>query len=189
MSFKIGDKIRRKEDERSGWWCDLCDRYSVKPDATLTVVKVNDYNEVFVKELRPHFGYQLDRFELVEALVDDQIKEAYDLAQSLVGKTVKLSSDKTNYTVKHVLLRRKGDTYGLGHSSNKHLDEHGWLVAVAIGSMNVPVGMVEEVPTEVTVKLNDSYSAVVSKDTVKVGCQTFPIDILKKLQTAADSLK
>lgn len=39
----------------------------------------------------------------------------------------------------------------------------------------------------VTVKLNDKYDAIVSKDTVVVGCQTFPIDIIDKLVKARNS--
>jgi len=40
----------------------------------------------------------------------------------------------------------------------------------------------------VEVVLNDSYTAIVSKDTVKVGCQTFPITVLKALVAAHKKL-
>lgn len=36
----------------------------------------------------------------------------------------------------------------------------------------------------VKVKLNDDYDAIVSKDTIEVGCQTFPISILDELVEA-----
>lgn len=36
----------------------------------------------------------------------------------------------------------------------------------------------------VEVKLNESYTAIVSKDTIKVGCQTFKIGILTSLLAA-----
>ena len=38
----------------------------------------------------------------------------------------------------------------------------------------------------ITVKLNDKYSAEITKDVVKVGCQTFPHDIILKV---ADAIK
>ena len=40
---------------------------------------------------------------------------------------------------------------------------------------------------EVTVKLNDSHDAIVTKDKIKVGCQTFSIDIIDKLVEARNS--
>lgn len=39
-------------------------------------------------------------------------------------------------------------------------------------------------PKTETVKLNDSYIAEVTKDSVKVGCQTFPISIIDALVAA-----
>lgn len=43
-------------------------------------------------------------------------------------------------------------------------------------------------PNSVEVKLNDKYSAVVTKGTITVGCQIFSADILKELTTAHASL-
>lgn len=43
-------------------------------------------------------------------------------------------------------------------------------------------------PTSVRVRLNDSYTAVVGKDKIVVGCQSFKTDIVKKLQNALDEL-
>jgi hypothetical protein len=40
---------------------------------------------------------------------------------------------------------------------------------------------------EISVKLNDTYTAVVSKDGITVGCQTFPLDVAKKVFEAAAS--
>jgi len=41
---------------------------------------------------------------------------------------------------------------------------------------------------EVTVKLNDEYSAIVSPDGIKVGCQKFSIDTLKELYQAYEQV-
>jgi hypothetical protein len=40
----------------------------------------------------------------------------------------------------------------------------------------------------IEIQLNDSYTAVVSKDTVKVGCQEFPVSKLKELLEAHSSI-
>jgi hypothetical protein len=39
------------------------------------------------------------------------------------------------------------------------------------------------------VKLNDQYSAVVRKDRITVGCQTFPIGIIDELVKARQSVQ
>ena len=41
---------------------------------------------------------------------------------------------------------------------------------------------------QIDVKLNDKYTAKVSKDSITVGCQTFPTSILKELSEAYDKL-
>ena len=43
-------------------------------------------------------------------------------------------------------------------------------------------------PEHVEVKLNSQYNAIVTSDTIQVGCQKFPISILKDLQDAHKSL-
>jgi len=49
---------------------------------------------------------------------------------------------------------------------------------------NLPLDSIEEIPQSYDVKLNHEYTATITKDTIKVGCQTFPISILDKLQDA-----
>jgi len=192
MNFKVGDKVKRKATQMDAWWKDLCRDYTTTPDAILTVVEHRDNGGLLLKEMAKGYEYTGKYFELAETSLEAQIKEAYDLAQSLIGKTVKFDTDERNYTVKSVLLRRNDDDAGLDYSSTKHLNQHGWVVAVKIinhlGRINVPVGMVKEVPSETKVVLNSSQTAIVTKDTITVGCQTFPVDILKKLQTAVDNL-
>jgi len=43
-------------------------------------------------------------------------------------------------------------------------------------------------PKTKEVKLNGNYAAIVSKDDVKVGCQTFPYDVIKEIVKAHDSI-
>ena len=44
-------------------------------------------------------------------------------------------------------------------------------------------------PTTVEVKLNNEHTAIVKADSIQVGCQSFPIDILDKLNEARATLK
>lgn len=46
-----------------------------------------------------------------------------------------------------------------------------------------------EQPETITVKLNDSHSAIVSKDGIKVGCQSFTHDSIKELWLACEKMK
>lgn len=46
-----------------------------------------------------------------------------------------------------------------------------------------------QVVTEVSVKLNDQYTAVVSKTGIVVGCQTFSLESLAKLTEALEKIK
>ena len=43
-------------------------------------------------------------------------------------------------------------------------------------------------PEEYKVKLKDNYIAIVSKDHIKVGCQTFPVSNIKDLQVAYNKI-
>jgi hypothetical protein len=49
--------------------------------------------------------------------------------------------------------------------------------------------LVSKSPKVVKVKLNENHTAEVSKDGIKVGCQTFPIGIVEELEKAIKSLE
>jgi 5'(3')-deoxyribonucleotidase len=44
-------------------------------------------------------------------------------------------------------------------------------------------------PISYKVKLNDNHEAVVTKDSIKVGCQTFPHSVVEELKAAIEKLK
>jgi hypothetical protein len=46
-----------------------------------------------------------------------------------------------------------------------------------------------DTPEYIEVKLNDSYTAKIYKNKIKVGCQEFPIEIVEKLKKALGELK
>jgi len=188
-TIKIGDTVVRRVSDRDIWWNNSCNKHKLPADGHYVVVGFSSGGGgLRLQGFGSDFSFTKTCFDLVVVTPEQEYKEA----KKLIGKTVKFSTDVRNYTVESVLLRRDDDAVGLDYSSTKHLNQHGWVVAVKISnhlaSINVPVGMVKEVPSETEVVLNSSHTAVVTKDTITVGCQTFPVDILKKLQTAVDNL-
>lgn len=115
------------------------------------------------------------------------VKEQILLAQSYVGKTVvdiNAKWDKMNIT--------GWDLIPMGKDSSATVEEeakiHGFCVAVKSTNYIVPVLSVMLSPTEIRVKLNAKYDAIVARDGITVGCQTFPVTILNDLKKALDSL-
>lgn len=129
--------------------------------------------------------------------IDEQIA----LAKSFIGKTVQ-SNPKgetrgvaVSYSVIYDL-----EKYYANHELESHdavqkvFDRDGFVVLLEwYDPDNTFCGNsvlnVIECPKEEIVKLNDNYQAVVSKDTIKVGCQTFPVSILDELKEAHKKLQ
>lgn len=187
--FKVGDKVKRKADQMDGWWANQCDGYNVKPDEIFQVVSHHGAGAINLKGLEEGFGYTEKYFELAEASEETKMQEAFALAKSLVGKTIVCNDGDAKYIVTGVIFRQdKTDDSGLGWSCNKFLKENGWLVGVKFNSMNYPVQLVKEVPTDIDVKLNGSYTATVSKGKVKIHGVTFPIEKIQEILDAHNKL-
>lgn len=182
MEFKAGDKVKRKADHMDVWWNGICVANSVKPDDVLTVSKFVPVYQLYLEGFKECFdAFDAFRFDLVSSHTD--MESEYQRALKLVGKKIVVGKDK--YGVQNVLFRRGNDHHYLSLESIDHIKKHGWVAAVVFSnSRNLPVSMVKEAPSELSVELNDSYTAVISKDGVKVGCQTFPI---KKIQEIIDT--
>lgn len=48
--FKTGDLVRRRKEDRDGWWTKSCLRNNIRPDATL-VVTWADYGYISLQKL------------------------------------------------------------------------------------------------------------------------------------------
>ena len=174
--YKVGDKVKRKAEDRDGWWNDMCEHVNVKPDDVLTVSKFLSTYDLYLEGFERCFNSF--RFELVSSPTD--MESEYQRALKLVGKKIVVGRDK--HTVQNVLFRRGNDRERLSCESIDHITKHGWVVAVVFGgSRNLPVSMAKEAPSELSVELNDSCTAVISKDGVKVGCQTFSIEKIQEI--------
>jgi hypothetical protein len=189
MQFKAGDKVKRKADQMDSWWLEQCHDYSIKPDTIFEVDEYRDNGGILLKGAKQGYAYTGKYFELAEVSEETKMKEAFALARSLVGKTVVCDDGDTKYNVAGVIFRQdKTDHGGLGYTCETFLKDNGWVVGVKFNSMNYPVQMVKELPTDIDVKLNGSYTATVSKGSVKVGCQTFPIEKIQEIIDAHNKL-
>jgi hypothetical protein len=156
---------------------------------TYTVDKVDVWDKpvVYLKDCggRPYYA---SYFSLVK---NRSMEEKLEIAKSYIGKTVKIKTNTTKFTVKKVnIVLDHHDAELLKVGSMVVLEEIsnvGYAVVVSDDSVAYPVLSVEPVE-EVEVRLKNNYSAIVSKDTIKVGCQTFPSSILEELMTAYKSL-
>ncbi len=128
------------------------------------------------------------RFDFVEAYVEPTpvptIKEQITLAKSLIGKTVKSTAGIKFKVNKWTLTTEDNE---LSVLVNDEVVANGFCVCVRDNCYSVPINMIELIK-DVKVTLNSKYNATVTKETITVGCQTFPVSILKDLQTAIDSL-
>ena len=188
--FKAGDKVRRTADNRGPWWNKVCMNHGKKPDATFEVLRANE-SGVFLKGLEEGYEYTASFFELVKDDEESEMEKAYARAKSLIGKKITSDGLHNGYTVTGVIFRQdKTDNVGLSHVCRKFLEDNGWVVGVGVKfhNMNYPVQLVNEVPSEVSITLNSKYTAVVSKDGVKVGCQIFPIEKIKEIIDAHNKL-
>jgi hypothetical protein len=190
MQFKAGDKVKRKAEFNDVWWKSKSRSQGLLHDAIFEVVKHSSNGGLILKESSVGYEFSAGYFELVEASEEAKMKEAFALARSLVGKTVTPDNGISKYNVAGVIFRQdKTDHVGLGWSSDIFLRENGWVVSIkTVGGMNYPVQRVKELPTDIDVKLNGSYTATVSKGSVKVGCQTFPIEKIHEIVEAHNKL-
>lgn len=87
-------------------------------------------------------------------------------------------------------LPAKDRSFSVISYSDENKDKDDFFILLTEGGGRLPYDecklFVEVV--EVTVELNENYKAIVTKDNITVGCQVFPISILKDLEIALKSL-
>jgi hypothetical protein len=139
-----------------------------------------------VNEYGYYFGW---RFEVVEPLQPHTIDSDLALARSYIGKKVQTDS-MVSFTVEHVkiVVAEQENLKAASLTVQSEVKNSGYCVAVCGSHRSIPVRNVEIAPNDVKIKLNDDYTATVSKDSIVVGCQTFSPDILQKLLDAHNSL-
>ena len=175
--MKIGDKVK-----------------CIKLDARLTIGEVYTIRAIGGYQNRPtlytdelgSMEYYQDHFELVELVMT--VEEQVNLAKSLLGKEV-FSKLGTRIVVEDIeVFLTKKRAYSSTALCGKAFDKDGFAVVVKGCGYTVVVKDVVIPPDHAIVKLNDNYDAKITKDTIEVGCQTFPISILDELVAALKKL-
>lgn len=158
--FKIGDKVRRLER----YWEDGCGITWKLKDKVLTVTDVV-YESLIFKETDDH-KWRSVYFELVEESFEDKIVKAYKLIGETVMYKVITTEEFKHFTIRYIKI----------HENSIRLYN--------IDDNFIHYSSVVTPPESITVELNKEYKAIVTKDTIQVGCQTFPISIIDELVKA-----
>jgi len=179
-NFKVGDKVRRRKANQNFMWED--------GDKVFAISKITPSGIQINQSSKPLYEWDTNLFDLIEQeSLEDQIQKAKDL----IGKTVRFKNivgENKNSTIDFVSVALSKN-YQNSSIVNEAFDVgKEFVIVLWAGNSQIPLSSVIETKTEETVKLNNSYSAVVTKKTIKVGCQEFPVEILKELQIALESL-
>jgi hypothetical protein len=186
QTFKIGDKVKRIKQEQTGWWADRCNKNGYSPDQIFTIKNIRgSYPVVDIEELEFSLcSFNADRFELAQLTPEQE----YEEAKKLIGKTILVKGTTLKYKVYNVVIRRDNDKAGISGSCISFLEKHGYVVAMLGDNFSRPFPDVVEYNKEINVKLNDKYDAIVTKDGITVGSQTFSHDIVDKLKNAIEEI-
>lgn len=189
MKYKIGDKVRRYAKKCDTWWKECCAASNQKFDGVFTVSHILS-GDIKLEGLSSVYSFDPNYFYLVAPVKSktNSFEQEYEEARKLIGKTVRVSGTTLTYQVHNVIIRRDNDKAGISTSCNSFLKEHGYVVAVlGDGGLSRPFPQIEEV-NDIIVILNSNYEAIVTKNTITVGRQTFSHDIVDKLKNAIEQI-
>lgn len=116
----------------------------------------------------------------------NEIKSQYEEAKKLIGKNVSFENIVKCRKVDEVVLFVENSNK-LSTLDENFLKENGYVISAKIGSHSIPYQQVE-LFKDVEVVLNSSYTATLSNSGIRVGCKTFPLEIIDKLVEARKQL-
>jgi hypothetical protein len=180
--FKIGDNAE----------CVNIDTFGYEYISLKSVYKIVDLegNYILIKNnMGNTIWYQSQCFKLKEEEKTMNIQEQIINAQKYLGKSNLRKKDGQALSfapasIEIIFNKSALTSFGV----DDYLSKNDFCITLRNGSSCYPVEWVSLPPAEVIVALNASYSAIVTKETIKVGCQVFPIDILDKLVAAQKEL-
>jgi hypothetical protein len=183
--MKIGDKVKRIKEYQGAWWASTCIENGCSPDQIFTIKNTKTNNlSFFLEEMEYSLGFDADRFELAQLTPEQE----YEEAKKLIGKAILVKGTTLKYKVDNVVIRKDNDKAGLSPACVNFLKAHGYVVGIMGETLSRPFPDVVEYSKEINVKLNDKHDAIVTKDGIKVGCQTFSHDIVYKLKNAIEQI-
>jgi hypothetical protein len=182
--FKVGDRLKVIDND--------CRQGQIKIGATCKVI----HTENFGRSVKVKFDdssnwtenyLDSDRFELLPSRT---LEQDLELARTFLNKDVVSRNGGEKFTVKRikVYLKEDGEHRNSSVTVMGEIEKNGYCVTLIGNKYHIPVSDAVEPPISKTVKLNDTYNAVVTKTEVKVGCQTFPINKIRELIEANESL-
>lgn len=117
------------------------------------------------------------------------LPEQIALAKSYLSKTV-IDKDGAKFKVETfgVYIDGAPKTGQESYVVTTYAKKNGVCVFV-FGGISVPVTTIKSIVKDISVKLNDSYTAVITEKGIKVGCQTFPLSIVEELAKAIKTIK
>lgn len=184
-TIEIGDTVVRRARERDSFWKRSCDNDKLPVDGHYVVVGFScSRGGLKLQGFNNDYSFTETCFDLVELTPEQEYKEA----KKLIGKTILVKGTTFKYKVDNVVIRRDNDKAGISGSCISFLEKHGYVVAIKGDGLSFPFPDVVECGEEIYVKLNDKHDAIVTKDGIAVGCQTFSHDIVYKLKKAIERI-
>lgn len=183
--IEIGDTVVRRANNRDDWWKHCCDKNKLPVDGHYVVYQVRLNGSFKLQGFSNEYSFTGSCFELVESSPEQEYKEA----KKLIGKTVVVKNEPSVKIKVTSIVYRMGDDAGdLSFACQDYLKKHGYLIAVRGCGYSRPFLEIEELTSDINVNLNDSYDAIVTKDGIKVGCQTFSHEVVDKLKNAIEQI-
>ena len=178
---KVGDWVINKKEHK-----DLI--IDKKYQVIKTTGIFDDMYVTVIDERNDRHDINPNHYEMINSVEND-----VNTAISLIGKKVKIIDNFTHTVVGFEVISINPAFYNnyspLSQEKIITLKKGETTVILKFsGGGNAPLESVELVPEFYELKLNASYTAIVTKETIKVGCQTFPITILKQLQELHNKL-
>lgn len=196
LIFAKGDKIQRKESEKNNWWNDdfrnkvpfwkPC--YDVESSGSMKIIP---YDEDHDRNSCVVYVSSMEHVDAKDLDLADHIKKAQAFLNKKVYVVNKDGRKHENFDIPTFITvaYKFQDVSNNSQLTNEYLQDHDFCVVLNAGtSINFPYTSVVLAPSSKTVKLNGKYEAEVYQDKIVVGCQTFPITILKELDDALKSL-
>lgn len=167
-TFKVGDKVKVVNP---GGYLHRGDIHTISMVSEWYV-----YSDTFTG------GYYHSRFALVDEVHTKigakELQVKIDKAKSLIGKKVVFKTCRGVATSWELFFNKEENT---SMGVNERIEKDGYCVAVRYASTLLsPVDDMEEDVSKVFV-LNKDYNAVVTKESIKVGCQTIDPKVILEM--------
>jgi hypothetical protein len=178
--FKIGDKVECVDVDTFG--------YEYISLGSIYEIKDIDSGYIFIKNGNTHDCWYKSQCFKLEEKKPMNIQEQILNAQKYLGKTGLRNKEGRVLTFIPSSVEIVYEQSILTSDCvDNYLSKNDFCIVLRNGIQSYPVEWVS-FPVEAIVVLNASCSAIVTKETIKIDCQVFPIDILDKLVAARKEL-